>query len=89
MITPTMTVSCGALLLVAGVLELWRTERADRTFLWSSRLVALGFFMLGSRYLYLAMEGDLLRLHFVGTASIAVISTGRAFACIHAIRMKL
>ena len=89
MITPAMAVSCGALLLVAGVLELWRTKKADRTFLWTSRMVALGFFMLGTRYFYLAMEGDLLRLHFVGTASIAVIATGRAFACIHAIRMKL
>ena len=89
MITPTMTVSCGALLLVAGVLELWRTGKGDRNFLWASRMVALGFFILGSRYLYLALTDDLLRLHFVGTASIAVIATGRAFACIHAIRMKL
>ena len=89
MITPTMAVSCGSLLLVAGVLELWRVEKKDRMFLWTSRMVALGFFMLGVRYLYLAMEGDLLRLHFIGTASIAVIATGRAFACIHAIRMKL
>ena len=89
MITPAMATACGSVLIAAGVLELWRTGKKDRAFLWASRMVALGFFMLGARYLYLALEGDLLRLHFVGTASIAVIATGRAFACIHAIRMKL
>ncbi len=89
MISTVSAFSCGIILVVAGMLELWRNSQSDRHFLWASRLVALGFFMLGSRYLYLVYTEDLNRLHFVGTASIMAIALGRIIACTQAIRMRM
>lgn len=89
MITSLSALACGIILMLAGVLELWRTAKEDRHFLWAARLAALGFFMLGSRYLYLVATDDLLRLHFVGTASIAAIAVGRILSCVQAIRLRL
>ena len=89
MIDGLSALACGIILILAGVLELWRVDKEARKFLWASRLVALGFFMLGSRYLYLVATDDLLRLYFLSTASITAIATGRILSCVQAIKLRL
>jgi len=78
----------GAILLIAGMFELACVVRGKPDFLWSARLAAFGFFVLGARYLYLVWTNDIGRLSIYGTASIACIALSRIISCATQIQMR-
>lgn len=81
MIDPVTASMLAFVLFVAGLLEWFHPLRAMREWLVSSRLMALGMFLLGGRVAYLVYTNDLSRLSLWGTAPIAMIALSRIMAC--------
>lgn len=79
-----VAMAVGSMLVAAGAIEVASVSKFKAA--WASRLTALGFFMLGARYIYLGVENDVVRLSWVGSAAIATIAAGRIVVCTYLVR---